>query len=117
MKRIYKVLLPLYREKEVSNEITKQWISDANGQCEMDVIHFQKMLFKLSHCWTVHIDIEEYVEFLTKVYERIIVKKIIRGCGGPETYLLPEIYTEITQDEGGDGADDDEWQSCFSNEE
>jgi hypothetical protein len=75
------------------------------------------MLFKISHHWTVHIDIEEYVEFLTKLYERIIVKKIIRGSDGSSVILLPEICTEITQDDGiGEGAED-EWQSCFSNEE
>jgi hypothetical protein len=49
------------------------------------------------------------------VYERIIVKKIIRGADGSCVILLPEIFTEITQDDGG--AEDDEWQSCYSNEE
>jgi len=109
MKRIYKVLLPLYREKEVSAEIDKQWISDATGQCEMTLILFQKLVFRIAHSWTVHIDIEEYVEFLGKLYERIIVKKIIRGCDGSSVILIPEIFTEITQDDGGGDMDEDEW--------
>jgi hypothetical protein len=115
MKRIYKVLLPLYRETEVSSEISKQWINEANGQDEMSLTLFQKSLFKIAHSWTIHIDIEEYVEFLSKIYDRIIAKKIIKGADGSTFVMLPEIFTEITQDEGG--AEEDEWQSCYSNEE
>lgn len=106
MKRIYKVLLPLYREAEVTSETAKQWINEANGQDEMSLTLFQKSLFKIAHSWTIHIDIEEYVEFLTKLFDRIIAKKII-SADGSTFILLPEIFTEITQDDGG--AEDDEW--------
>jgi len=35
MKRVYKVLLPLYREKEVVTEVTKTWKRDSTGLNEM----------------------------------------------------------------------------------
>lgn len=58
---------------------------------------FTKLIFKIAHCWTIHIDIEEYIEFLNKLYDRIIVKKIIRGTKvGEADTLLPEIHCEIT---------------------
>lgn len=31
MKRMYKVLLPLYREEEMSREVAQEWIHDARG--------------------------------------------------------------------------------------
>ena len=31
MKRIYKVLLPLYREKEMASEIENEWLMDSAG--------------------------------------------------------------------------------------
>lgn len=77
-------------------EVTKQWKRDATGLNEMTQICFQKLLFTIAHYWTIHIDIEEYVEFLQKLYDRLIVKKIIRGADGTEVLLLPEIYTEIS---------------------
>jgi len=62
----------------------------------MSLILFQKLLFRISHYWTIHIDIEEYVEFLNKLYDRIIVKQIIRGADGSKVLLLPEIFVEIS---------------------
>jgi len=40
MKRVYKVLLPLYREQEVVTELTKQWKRDSTGLDEMTQIVF-----------------------------------------------------------------------------
>ena len=31
MKRVYKVLLPLYREAEMEKEIDQEWIMDTRG--------------------------------------------------------------------------------------
>ncbi len=31
MKRVYKVLLPLYREEEMNREVAQEWIWDARG--------------------------------------------------------------------------------------
>ena len=64
MKRVYKVLLPLYREAEVSSELKHQWKSDANGLDTMGMTQFTKLLFKIVHSWAIHVDLEEYIEFL-----------------------------------------------------
>lgn len=31
MKRVYKVLLPLYKEDEMENEIEEEWLVDSKG--------------------------------------------------------------------------------------
>lgn len=56
----------------------------------MNLIMFQKALYRIAHGWTTHIDMEEYVELLDKVYDRIVVKKIIRASGNTEI-ALPRI--------------------------
>lgn len=43
---------------------------------------FQKALFRVAHGWATHIDMDEYIEVLTKVYNRITIKKVIRGDTG-----------------------------------
>ena len=98
MKRIYKVLLPLYREDEMNREVAQEWINDARGQKTMNLIMFQKMLFRIAHSWATHIDIQEYTEVLSKVYERIIIKQVIRGESGAVEIALPRIQVEIFQE-------------------
>jgi len=49
MKRIYKVLLPIYREKEMSNELDQEWLQDSAGQSELTLHLFTKVMFKLTH--------------------------------------------------------------------
>jgi len=91
MKRIYKVLLPLYREEEMNREVAQEWIHDARGQSTMNLIMFQKALFRVAHGWATHIDMDEYIEVLTKVYDRITIKKVIRGDTGQVDLVLPRI--------------------------
>ena len=91
MKRIYKVLLPLYREEEASREIAQEWIFDARGQQEMNINLFIKLLFRIAHGWATNIDQDEYIEILNKIYERITAKKITRGKTGEQDIALPRI--------------------------
>ena len=53
------------------------------------------MLFRIAHSWATHIDIDEYVELLNKVYARITMKKVIRGDSGKVEMALPRIQVEI----------------------
>ena len=55
-------------------EVAQEWIHDARGQDSMNLIMFQKMLFRVAHSWSAHIDMDEYVELLGLVYDRITVK-------------------------------------------
>jgi hypothetical protein len=49
MRRIYKVLLPLYRETEMRSEIQQEWLMDSRGQPELTQIMLSKVLFRISH--------------------------------------------------------------------
>lgn len=40
MRRVLKVLLPLYREVEVAKEIAQEWTLDARGESEMTLLLF-----------------------------------------------------------------------------
>ena len=95
MKRVYKVLLPLYREEEMAREVSQEWIHDSRGKPTMNLTKFQKLLFRIAHSWATHIDIDEYVEILQKIYERITIKQVIRGETGEIETALPRIQVEI----------------------
>jgi|688.fasta_scaffold1366927_1 hypothetical protein len=96
MKRMLKVLLPLYRETEMSKEIAQEWLLDSCGLQEMTLVLFQKTLFRIAHIWATHVDIKEYIELLEKVYSRITIKKVIRGADGSHEVFLPKIQIEIS---------------------
>jgi len=49
MKRIYKVLLPLYREAEMETEINQEWIMDSRGQPDITQNLLAKILFRIAH--------------------------------------------------------------------
>jgi hypothetical protein len=40
MKRMLKVLLPLYRETEIAKEIAQEWLLDCCGEQEMSLLLF-----------------------------------------------------------------------------
>ena len=61
----------------------------------MNLALFQKLIFRIAHGWGTHIDIDEYIELLNRVYERITIKKIIRGETGETEVALPRIQVEI----------------------
>jgi len=49
MRRIYKVLLPIYKESEMKSEIEEEWLMDRCNQDELSLHLFTKLLFRLSH--------------------------------------------------------------------
>ena len=76
-------------------EVAQEWIHDARGQDSMNLIMFQKMLYRISHSWGTHIDTDEYVELLSMIYDRITSKKVVRGETGQTEIALPRIQVEI----------------------
>jgi hypothetical protein len=79
MKKVYKYLLPLYRDSEMSVEIEHEWSMDCSGAEEMNLHIFTKLLFRIAHQYAVHIDLDEYIELLNKIYHRITVRMAIRA--------------------------------------
>ena len=71
MKRIYKTLLPLYREEEMKTEIEEEWLVDSRGQDQLTFQLFTKLLFRVAHQWATHIDLDEYIDLLEKIFNRI----------------------------------------------
>lgn len=114
MKRVYKVLLPLYREEQMAREVAMEWIYDARGASEMNLTLFTKALFRVAHSWATHIDLEEYIELLEKVYERITFKQIIRGATGKVELAIPRIQVDLFQEKEDEDVAD--WVSCGSEE-
>jgi hypothetical protein len=64
LNRIYKVLLPLYREAEIESELAHEWLLDSHGQSEISQVILGKILFRVAHWWSTNIDIDEYIDML-----------------------------------------------------
>ena len=79
----------------MNREVAQEWIHDARQQKTMNLIMFQKMLFRIAHSWATHIDMAEYIELLGKIYDRIICKKVIRGETGKTEIALARIQVEL----------------------
>jgi hypothetical protein len=84
------------------------------------------MLFRIAHQWGTGIDIVEYTGLLTKIYERITHRKVVRANGKIED-ALPFICVQVDQphldedeeeDEDEEGeAQESEYESCVTDEE
>ena len=73
---------------------------------------FLKTLFRIAHQWATSIDLEEYVDLLTKIYDRITHKRICRQDGTIDS-VLPVIKVELNQRhpiEEEDDADNNKWE-------
>ena len=68
----------------------------------------------MAHCWCTHVDLGEYVELLTMVYDRIVVRQVVRGQTGQTETAFPRIYVDIFQEK--EEVPEEDWQSCLSDE-
>jgi len=126
MKKIYKFLLPLYRDSEMTTEIEQEWLMDASGGEGMNLHVFTKLLFRIVHQFAVHIDIDEYLELLQKIYSRITVRKVIKAQDGKTLVCYPTVQVEVVNEfiDGedpfpvvGGGTDSVLWEPCNDEEE
>ena len=125
MRAVYKVLLPIYREDEMNAEIEQEWLQDSYGNQSLSLHHVSKLLFRIAHQWAVHINIDEYVELLMKIYYRITVRKVIKSKTGEAIVAHPTIQVEIIPPEVDGGPDpflssedkDLVWEPCMSDED
>lgn len=91
LKRIYKVLLPLYRESEIESELAHEWLLDSHGQAEITQVVLGKILFRVAHWWSTNIDIDEYVDLLQRVHSRITFKRVYDVRTESQSDFLPKI--------------------------
>lgn len=91
LKRIYKVLLPIYRESEVESELHHEWLLDSRGQSEISQVILGKILFRVAHWWSTNIDMDEYIDMLQRVYSRITFKRVYDVRNESQSDYLPQI--------------------------
>ena len=99
MKLVYKVLLPLYRDSEMSLEIDHEWHADCSGSNELSLHQFTKLLFRVVHQWAIHIDLEEYLELLNKIYLRITHRKVVKSSNNQVYMAYPTVHVEIVPED------------------
>jgi hypothetical protein len=127
MRRVNKVLAPLYRGQEMESEIAQEWLQDSRGQKEITQNVLAKILFRIAHYWCTNIDLDEYIDLLQRIYTRITYKRVYFT----ETESVKSIYPRIqiafpleekriseTVVRGGahQQHEDTEWMECASNE-
>jgi hypothetical protein len=56
---------PNFKKKEMEDQIKADWIFDC-GRADLDYNLLARVLFRIAHTWTVHIDYEEYAFFAPK---------------------------------------------------
>jgi hypothetical protein len=117
-------------------EIDEEWVLDSRGQSEMTFTMLTKTLFRIAHEWCTNIDIDEYIDLLNRVYDRIIYYVMVytngndydpdQQYGGPGTSTYYPVI-KITFPEGEAKAKEnggkidskrrnDDWLECRSNE-
>jgi len=98
---------------------------DSCGQPEMSLHVFTKLMFRIAHQWATHIDLDEYIELLGMIYDRITIRKVIRASDGIVIDCFPTIQVEVipAPADGGEdpfapseSLDDALWEACQSDE-
>lgn len=85
-----------------------------------------KILFRIAHYWATNIDIDEYLDVLTKLYARITFKRVYLTESETLTSIYPRIQVGFPLEEkrinetvvrgGATAQEEGEWLECVSNE-
>ena len=96
---------------------------DSRGQPELAFNLFTKVLFRVAHYWATNIDIEEYIDLLNKIYDRIISYKYFTGYTGEVLPVIDITFPTMEKrvlDTGGrpdkSSSQMDDWLECRSEE-
>ena len=108
--RVYRALLDDYCDDDAAKAIAEDWESDSAGEPRLTQARFCDSLFEVADMWTSAIDVDEYVEFLTRLLEHIA--PCVRGEDGGWRYYWKEVGDiELIGDGqeggGGNGGGDD----------
>jgi hypothetical protein len=58
-----------------------------------------KLLFRIVHQWATHVDLEEFLELLKKIYLRITHRKVVRTSNNEVRLCYPTIHVEIVPED------------------
>ena len=119
--------MPLYREAELSSEIAQEWLLDCRGLPEISQVVLSKILYRIAHWWSTNVDIEEYIDLLQRIYERITFKRsfdnnllsdhfprITITFPAEEKHISETVVRGLGNNNGAAG--DTDWMECASNE-
>ena len=68
---------------------------DSDGEEALNFDLFNKLLFRIAHSWATHVDLDEYLEILDKIYARITIRQVIKASDGSVVTCHPTIGCEI----------------------
>ena len=110
----------------MSSEIAQEWLMDCRGQAEITQNILGKILYRVAHWWSTNVDLEEYLDLLQRIYDRITFKKAYDTRTESVSDHFPLIQVSFPNDEkhisetvirdAGKNAADTEWMECASNE-
>ena len=114
-RKMYKVILPIFNYGEIDKFVEGIWDYYSKGRLTLANNAFNKAIFSFTHRWCVHINHDEYENFLNMIYSRITrIKKILSE--GRERIFYPSIkvtlYNQITKED----FENSTWE-FFDNEE
>ena len=100
--KILKILLPLFNYKEIPKYCEGIWKRYVKGKPTMTLEIFEKIIFKLTHLLSVHVNYNEYEDTLNLIYDRITcIKKY--SANGEEKIYYPSIkitlYNSLSKEE------------------
>ena len=102
LSKILKILLPLFNYKEIPKYCEGIWKRYVKGKPTMTLEIFEKIIFKLTHLLSVHVNYNEYEDTLNLIYDRITcIKKY--SANGEEKIYYPSIkitlYNSLSKEE------------------
>lgn len=72
---------------------------DSSNHGALNLHLFSRLLFRIANQWAVHIDLEEYIEILEKIFERITVRKALSLADSSVKVCYPTIMVDVIADE------------------
>ena len=75
------VLIPDITPAEARRAGEEDWVSDAGGSDLMSCEQLFDCLFELADMWCTGISVEEYANFLRKLFKRVTVKSVTKSSG------------------------------------
>ena len=100
--KILKILLPLFNHGQIKKYCDGVWAKYVKGKPTMTLEIFEKVIFRLTHLISVHVNHYEYEDTLNLIYDRITcIRKYL--ANGEEKVYYPSIkvtlYNPLSKEE------------------
>lgn len=108
---VLRVVAPEMDEEEATAAIRRDWEADSGGQQYLDPAGLHNALFELADTWCAGVEWKEYSEFLSLLYDSLVVKGTGHGASGERVDMLRapgDITSPFTRNDDGSGDSDGE---------